>query len=800
MSKECFHCKQTITKTNLINKEIEQKNQVFCCVGCASVCEMIYQSGLSSFYTHQSNNLLPKIELEHKAEVYDSEAFQNVFLDHSDSQYKSITLSSPTIHCAACIWLIEKTLAKLKGIKSVKVNLASKRIHITWQANLKLSTIMQKLATLGYAAIPFESNIQEEIAKKQHRIILYRIIFASFTMMNLLWISISLYSGASEGKFLNFFNLLSFALATPTLFYSGFPFLKNAFLGLKARHMNMDLPISIGALATYFYSTYLLFFTATSLLYFDTVVNFIFVILIGRFFETQAKQKAMSHNQTLQQLQPKILTTLVNNEEIIKPLLLVKVGDIVLVRPGEKIGIDGEIILGQTQINESLLTGEAKPLNKGIGENVFSGTINHTGSIQIKVTKTFQQSRLKQIINLVAQANPSKLECTIDKIIPFFVITTLSLALLTFFYWAQTDLNLAILSAVSVLIITCPCAFGIATPMSMAVASSIATKNNILIKNNLILEQFHNIKEFIFDKTGTLTTGKMSIIKIINFANTQNLFDIIASIESYSEHPIAKSITFHNKSKPFNKLSVNHFQATLGGGVEGVINNKTYYIGSLKFCLEKTIHKFERPDLPNIVDTEVYCCDENQLLGVVVLNDKLKEDTQTTLAQLQKLGKKITILTGDKEANTQHILQNIKGVKIISQQSPEDKANYIKRLQQKTPVAMIGDGFNDAIALAQANISIVIGSGADVAHQYADCILLSKDLKPLLTLIHLSKDTQKTIKQNIIFALVYNALVLPLAMMAQITPLFAAILMPISSLVVIINASFLRRKKKQRKK
>jgi Cu2+-exporting ATPase len=515
--------------------------------------------------------------------------------------------------------------------------------------------------------------------------------------------------------------------------------------------------------------------------------------LIGRFFETQAKQHAISQSQTLHQLQPKILTTLVKDKEIIKPILLVKLGDIVLVRPGEKIGVDGEIVLGQTQIDESLLTGEAKPLSKGVGEMVYSGTINHTGSIQIRVTKTFKQSRLKQIINLVERASPSKLECTIDRFIPYFVISTLSLAFLTFLYWLQVDLDLAILSAVSVLIITCPCAFGIATPITMAVASSIATKNHILIKNNLVLEQFHNIKHFVFDKTGTLTTGKMSILKIVNFVNHKNLFDIIASIESYSEHPIAKSIVIHDQH-PFNKLPVLNFQATLGRGVEGVIDNKTYYVGSLNFCLDKISNKQNPLQPTNTQDTEVYCCDETQLLGKVILNDKLKDDTQTVLSQLQQLGKEITVLTGDKKATTQHILQGIKGIKISAEQSPEDKENYIKQLQQKSTVVMVGDGFNDAIALAQANISIVIGSGADVTHQYANGILLSNNLKPLITLITLSKKTKKTIKQNIIFALVYNIIVLPLAVSAQITPLIAAILMPISSLLVIINASLLRKK------
>lgn len=793
----CFHCQQVVTKTNQIVKNINKKEEVFCCVGCISVCEMIYQSGLTSFYQYQSSPTLPKVELEHRPEIYDSEAFQKVFLERQTSQQKSIILTSPTIHCPACIWLIEKSLFKLKGVIAVSVNLAEKRIQITWKNPLALSKIMQTLANLGYSAAPFESNIQEEMAKKQHRAILYRIIFASFTMMNLLWVSISLYSGATEGKFLDFFNILSFALATPTVFYAGFLFFKNAFLGLRHRHINMDLPITIGILTTYFYSTYLLFFTPLSALYFDTVVNFIFVLLIGRFFETQAKKQAISSGQTLQQLQPKVITTLLKGKEIIKPILLVEVGDIVLVRPGEKIGVDGEIIAGQTKVNESLLTGEVKLLSKKVTDFVFSGTLNDTGSIQIKVIKSFKQSRLNQIINLIAQTSPSKQECTIDKFIPYFVITTLSLAVISFLVWWQIDINLAILSSVSVLIITCPCAFGIATPISMAVASNMAAKHNILIKNNLILEQFHKATHLVFDKTGTLTTGKMTVKKVINFwepEKKQEFFNIVASLESHSEHPIAKSII----KNPYQSLAISDFKAIPGKGIEGFFAGKKYFLGSFDYIQQKTknasVVKAKLQNPLNEGDITIWCADEWQVLGLVSLNDELKKETLSTITTLQKMGKKITVLTGDTQKSSQSMLKDFKNITLITQQSPEQKATVIKQLQQQALVVMIGDGFNDTVALAQANMGIVIGSGADIAHQNAHCVLLSDNLNALLELNTLSQKTQKTIKQNIIFALTYNAITVPLAMMALVTPLFAAILMPISSLVVIINASFLRKK------
>ena len=503
MSNVCYHCGLPVTLTNKVEVIVQDTQQNFCCVGCASVCQTIYDSGLGAFYDQQTSSLLPAVDLEYPLEFYDSLVFQQPFLQSSDPGTKTITLISDTIHCAACVWLVERALGVMSGVVWARVNLTDKRIRIRWKdEEINLSSIMQALADLGYAAMPYEQNVAEAAQQRKNKAMLYRIGFAGFTMMNLLWISVAMYTGASGGQYHEYFQRLGFALATPTLFYAGYPFLKNAYFGVKSRYMNMDVPISIGALATYFYSVYVLLgFSTKGEVYFDTVVNFIFVILIGRYLEASSKKSALSASTSLQQLQPNIALVKTDDGEHIKPIGLIEIGNIVLIKPGERIAIDGVVRLGAGEVDESLLSGESLPVSKRVGDDVFAGTLNINGSFEVEVTQLCKQSALAQIVDLVenTRANKSRIVCTIDRIIPYFVWTTLGLAAITFLVWSPTDFDLALLSATSVLIITCPCAFGLATPMSIAVASGAAAKRNILIKNGDALELLSKVKHVVFD-------------------------------------------------------------------------------------------------------------------------------------------------------------------------------------------------------------------------------------------------------------------------------------------------------------
>ncbi|MCS5590928.1 MAG: heavy metal translocating P-type ATPase [Gammaproteobacteria bacterium] len=798
MSDCCYHCGLPVTSTNRVRLMIESTQKDFCCVGCASVCQTIHDSGLGAFYDQQTSSLLPAVDLEYPLEFYDSFVFQQPFLESPDPDTKTITLISDTIHCAACVWLIERALSAMDGVNWARVNLTDKRIRIRWEdEKISLSSIMKTLADLGYAAMPYEQNIAEAAQHRKNKAMLYRIGFAGFTMMNLLWISIALYTGASGGEYHKYFQWLGFALATPTLFYAGYPFLKNAYFGVKNRYMNMDVPISVGAITTYFYSTYVLFgFSSKGEVYFDTVVNFIFVILIGRYLEASSKKSALSASTSLQQLQPNIALVRTTNGELIKPISAIEIGDIVLIKPGERIAIDGVVRLGAGEVDESLLSGESLPVSKGMGDDVFAGTLNISGSFEVEATQLSKQSALAQIVNLVenTRANKSRLVCTIDRIIPYFVWTTLGLATVTFLVWSPTDFDLALLSATSVLIITCPCAFGLATPMSIAVASGAAAKRNILIKNGDAFEVLSKVKYIVFDKTGTLTLGSPKVNKVISQMDNNTLIGIMSAIEKHSEHPLAKAIVNYATEHNIEQIA-DGFKTSPGLGVSAKVNGKRYWVGSLSHLhVPENIEWSEQAStLEQQGHTCIWCADEQTILGFVALNDQIKEDAKPTIEQLKSLGKTVSMLSGDRIQVAQSVANQLGIDQVTAEVLPNDKAQHIKSLQKQGLVLMVGDGINDAPALTQADVSIAIGSGADVSVASADVVVLKATLNPIVEAVQLSERTQTTIKQNITFALIYNAFMVPLAMMAKITPLFAAIVMPISSIIVIANAARLRK-------
>ncbi len=807
MGQSCFHCGLEVTSHNRIQANIDQLRQNFCCSGCASVCQTIHQSGLGAFYEQQVSSILPVVDLEYPLEFYDAEAFQQPFLEAAAEGEKIITLISDTIHCAACVWLIERAIGSLEGVNWVRANLTDKRIRISWQENqIQLSNIMQRLADLGYGAMPYEQNIAEKLANQSNKAMLYKIGFAAFTMMNLLWISIAMYTGASDGKYHVYFQWLGFALATPTLFYSGFGFLKSAYIGLKNGAMNMDVPISIGALTTYFYSVYVLLgFSTKGEVYFDTVVNFIFVILIGRYLESSAKKSSISASSSLQQLQPKVALVIKEGGEIITPISAIKENDRVLIRPGERIPVDGYVLSGSSEADESLLSGESRPIAKQVGDEVFAGSVNAQGSLEISVSKTLKQSVLGKIVSLVenTQHNKSSMVCSIDKIIPYFVGVTIFLATVTFIYWYPQDFDLALLSATSVLIITCPCAFGLATPMSIAVASGAAVKAKMLIKNSDALEVLDKIDWVVFDKTGTLTLGEFEVTQVeSDIIKEVALLQIMASIEKHSEHPLAQAIIDKNAEKI---LSIEGFQSIPGQGISASINGQTFKIGKLDFVKGDSAvasHLLEKANNLELQGSScIWCANQNEVLGFAALADQIKIDAQEAIKKLHQLGKQVSILSGDSQAVTQKVANSLGIKQVVAQALPEDKSAYIEQLQQQGHrVLMIGDGVNDAPALVQADTSMAIGSGSDVSVNHADVVLLKSTLSPILEMINLAKRTNQTIKQNITFALLYNALMVPLAMMAKVTPLFAAIVMPISSLIVIGNATRLRKGAKSSEK
>ncbi len=811
----CFHCHLPNPPGVEVSADVEGVHREFCCHGCKSVCEAIYAAGLEGFYkrTPEEGGMAPPPEIPEQLALYDIDEVQEEYVDSLDES-REINLMVEGIHCAACVWLIENSLRPMPGIEKAEVNLTSRRLKLRWNnQQVKLSKIMKRLGDVGYASVPYDPLKAEDSVKYQNRHLLYRMAFAGFGMMNLLWISISLYSGADQGEFRQLFHWAGFALATPVLLYSGYPFYRSAWTSLKQLHLGMDLPISIGASITYLYSVYV---TVTGSVlgevYYDTVVNFMFVILVGRYLEAISKRQALASTQRLLDLQPKVATVQRDGGEEIVPIRSVKIGEHVLVRPGESIPVDGVVIEGNSSADESLLTGESEAVSKMVGDSVSAGTINKTGALVIEVEGLLKNTALGRIIHLVEEAQASKapIQRLADRIVPWFVAVTLSLATITFIWWIGTDFEMALMASTAVLIITCPCAFGLATPLSISVASGLGARHGILVKTGEVLETFSSTSHFVFDKTGTLTEGRMGVSSIYVEGQVWrhgeempkeigSMLSSLAAVERYSEHPVATAILECAKDAGVVfEASVDDFASKPGFGISGVVNGHTLVAGTSVYmdqCQVKRNAELEtaQNELDKLGIGSLCCAIDGIELALLAVEDSLRPDAQELISDLKQDGMQLTMISGDRRHAAEALAQRLGGIEVLAEVLPEDKDREIKKLQAGGhKVAMVGDGVNDAPAMVRSDVGIALGSGTDVSIASADIVLVGNELKDVRLASELSRRTLRTIRQNIGIAFMYNVIMVPLAMAAIVTPLVAAISMPISSLLVIGNAARIR--------
>lgn len=808
---QCYHCGQEISQNERIAKVIKGHDRSFCCHGCASVCEVIHNSGLESFYKLSPDTQRPVApkQLSQTSDFFDYDEVQSQFVKNL-GQVRQITLMSDAIHCAACIWLIEHSLAKIDGILYANVNFTNKQIKVRWDnSKIQLSEILQRLNQIGYDARPYDAEESEQAYRKANRDLLYRLGFAGFAVMNAMWFSVALYTGANEdAEYRSYFYFVLFLLASATLVYSAQPFLKGALQSLKAKTVGMDVSISLGLLITYAYSTWVMLQPdQVGQAFFATVIDLTFLLLIGRYLEAISKNKALDSTRRLMELQPKMARQYINGVEQVVPVRLLKAGDRVWVKPGDKIPVDGQVVEGESQVNESMLSGESREVFKQLGHNVSAGTINLDGSLTISVEATLDNTRLARIIHLVEDAQGSKatIQCTAEKIMPWFVSATLTLAISAFmFWWWQTDIETAIMAGTAVLIITCPCALGLATPMAMAVAAGVSARNGILVKNSVVLEMLNEVDHFVFDKTGTLTKGQMSWVDESWAPGlvVEEWLTKIAKIEQKSEHSLARAIVKSMDSRQpdwqANKLTIDEFKAEPGRGVSAKINQDQVRIGTGIWLKQFNINL---PDemltaeqkQAQLGRSSVWVANNQNVIGVLFIEDELREDAKALIERLQARGKQVTLLSGDRQQVANAVAHQLGGMNVIAEVLPEDKSQVIADLQkQGQKVAMVGDGINDAPALSRANVGFALGGGTDVSMDSADIILLNNELLSIDTSLALSDRTLKTVKQNIGLSITYNIIMVPLAMAAMLTPLIASITMPLSSLAVILNAMRIR--------
>ena len=820
----CFHCGLPIPDGSCIEFPIHDKIESFCCQACAQVCQIINDAGLERFYEYapEERQWETPVSAPEDAEIFDHFEVQRDFVLQLPDDSLQAQLLIEGIHCPACIWLIEHTLKKMGGVLDAEVNYTKHRLKLNWNPDmLKLSDIIRQIGRIGYRALPFEEDEELKRAKEQRQDLMFRMVFAGFVVANVMTAAVCLYAGDFFGitdKWRSFFKWYSLAFTTTSVAYSARAFFTSALRALKVRHLNMDVPISIGITVSF---TASIWATAAGHghVYYDSISMFIFLILIGRYLEFAARESSGSSTQHLLALLPRSARLLEENgqEEKLVPLRLIKEGDILRIKPGDKVPVDGIVISGESRIDESMLSGESLPVHKGIDSKVVGGTMNMNGVLTIEATDIGHRSVLSQIVGMVeaAQNTRVRVQGIADRIVPYFVAVILSLAALTFIYWMwQADSSMAMMAAVSVLIITCPCALGLATPMSVAVGAGLGGKLGTLIKKGSALEQLTSVDHILFDKTGTLTSGHIQIHHAVCLQGMQDrLFAQVLMLESHSEHPLAQALTIHLTEKGYQSsgYTVESFKNIPGRGIEGIIIEKdqqiTMRIGSLGWVEQCDVHvpeavqkQMDEREAMGLTIAAIFT--NKELLGWFALGDELRPEAKSVVKHLQQRGIEVSILSGDRKAVVEAIAlqlssENQPSLHLMAEVLPGDKTRRIQSLQEQgAKVCMVGDGVNDAPALTQADIGMAVAHATDISAHAADVVLLG-GLEKVRMAIALSEQTMRTIKQNLALSLGYNVLVIPLAVAGLVHPLLAAIAMPASSLLVIANALRIRSKMKR---
>ncbi len=803
----CFHCGLP-APAPAIEGEIEGRPRRFCCSGCHAVCQAIHAAGLAGFYarTPEDRPLAPPPTPTEDPAVFDLADVQAEFVRrHADALEADLLVEG--VHCAACVWLIERHLGRLPGVLAVQVNLAARRLAVRWDPErIALSRILEALTGVGYAAVPYDVDAVEGRLQRTHRARLYRLAFAGFAMMNLMWVSIALYTGADRGEHRDLLHWVGWILATPTLFYAGWPFLHGAWAGLRHGHPTMDLPIAIGAVATYAYSTWAMVAGGPEAgVYFDTVVNFLFVILVGRHLEGLSRRQAMSATHRLMELQPRVATRLDDAGERRVSVRSLRGGDRVRVRPGEQVPVDGLIVEGETAVDESLLSGESEPKPRTTGERLYAGTQNLDGAVTLVVEQTLADTALGRIARLVeaAQGCKAPVQRLADRIVPWFVLATLGLAAVTFVAWLGHGLEPALMASVAVLIVTCPCAFGLATPMAIAVAAGTGARHGILVKTGVALEALAGVDHVVFDKTGTLTAGRLEVVASRWFGiDEAEGLGAVAALESRSEHGIGTAVVRHAVATGVDPAAraVHGFRARPGRGIAGTVDGRHWTVGSSAWvAAEGVAHDAALDALRDVHEGQgqsvVLAAVDGRTVGLIALADRLRDDAAAVVDALRAAGLGLTLLSGDRRAVAGAVAAELGIDAVVAEVLPEDKAGAVADLQAAgRRVAMVGDGVNDAPALARADVGIALGSGTDVSVGCAGIVLGRDRLGQLTDARRLATATLRTVRQNIALSITYNLVMVPLAMLGVVTPLLAALTMPLSSLAVIGNAAYLRRR------
>ena len=782
----CYHCNEPVLTKDQYQIEILGEVRTLCCPGCLAVASTIIASGLVSYYQYRTEfaskyDAIP--EALSSLSLYDNADIQQDFV-FDEGKYKKITLSLEGLTCSACAWLIEKHLSRQQGVIKIAVNVTTQRALLIWEpTKTSLSFLLSTIYRLGYQAAPFEADKQEALFQHKMQQYLYKLGVAGIASMQVMMLAVALYMdmlSTLEEEYKQLFRLVSLIFATPVLLYSATPFYRNAWNNLKAGVLGMDVPVTLALLLAYFASCYATF-TQQGEVYFESVSMFTFFLLLGRYYESKAKYSAITANANLIRLLPK-LATLVDGRTLAAKSLIPSMQ--VRVLPGESIPADGKVISGETSVNESILTGESLPCFKSQNNKVYAGTINIEGNIEIEVTHQYKESLLANIVQLQENALHTKpqLVTITDKVARVFVAAILCIALATWVYWSVYQPSDAFWIVLSVLVATCPCALSLATPTALTCAISAFGHLGLLVRQSHVFETLTKISHVFIDKTGTLTQGNIHIDKISCQAThtKEQVTAIAASLERYSTHPIAQAFDYYQAD-----IDIVDAHNAIGQGVSGVINGKEWRIGKASYALDN--HKSDTVINEFSLSADLWLsCNKNKIASFT-LTDPLRPHSSYFIYALQQQNIAITMLTGDNEKKAKQVAQLLSIKDYHANLSPKQKMQFIQRNRHEITM-MIGDGVNDTPVLSCAHLSVAMGSSSDITKLTTDIVLLNNNLLTLLKAQQLAVFSKKIIKQNFAWALIYNSMVLPLAVAGMLSPYIAVIGMSASSVLVVMNS------------
>ena len=790
----CAHCHLEFSEDVMI----KEGEHYFCCNGCQGVYHLLSDEGLESFYEKAGDvKLTPPTEQYEDSSNFNAPAFYDKFVKINSDGFHEVSLIIEGIHCSACVWLNEKALHKMDGVIEANINFTNNKATIVWADNiLKLSQIIDMIRAIGYNAYPYDASLQEAHVNRERKDYYLRMAVAIFASMNIMWIAVAQYAGYFSGITQDVKTILNIAegiLATPVLFYSGWIFFRGAYFGMKNRVVNMDILVATGALLTYLFSIYITV-SEDGEAYFDSVSMIITFVLIGKFLEVLSKKNVADTLDIIGKHIPSEVNIVKDGKIVSCKLSDVAIGDTIVVSCGEKVLLDGEIVKGSGSFDESSLTGESEPMYKVEGDTVISGTTSIDADIHFRATKDFEHSTLSNLVQLLESAinKKPKIEQIANKLSEYFSTVILLLSFVTFLVWWlwPHSFETAFMVGISVIVIACPCALALATPVATLVGLSLGAKKGILFKEAAQLETMAKVDTLVLDKTGTITVGKPEVVKehILCEFDIELLYSLVKS----SKHPVSHGIFeyINSKTEYLNVIAFDEFKQIPAQGMSARVNSSKLLGGNYKLMLDNGIEVDYSSD-----NTLFYFAVNKNLVAIYELNDKIKDGAKELIDSLKTRNIETIMLTGDNERAAFRVAKDIGLQRVYSEQTPEDKAAFISQLHEDNKtVVMVGDGVNDVLALARADIGIVMGSGSDIAVDVSDVVLLNDSLQSLEDAFKISRTTYGLIKQNLGISLVYNAITIPLAMAGYVIPLVAAISMSVSSLLVVGNSMRIRYK------